>query len=76
MLATSVTPSRNNSKSRLERLAQFFREHPHPWYDGARELATIGGKYAWRSRISHLRRSPYGYPKTRRVKTPIPISGG
>ena len=48
------------SKSRIELLAQFFRDRPHQWYDG-RDLARIGGAYAWRSRISDLRRSPYGY---------------
>ena len=69
MLTTSVAPS----KSRLERLAQFFRERPYQWFDGAHELATIGGKYAWRSRISDLRRSPYGYQidnRQRSVKRP------
>jgi hypothetical protein len=53
--------ARGKPNSRIARLAQFFREHPHQWFDGARELATIGGKYPWRSRISDLRRSPYGY---------------
>ena len=75
MSNTSVAPPRNNSKSRLERLAQFFREHPHQRYDGARELATIGGRYAWRSRISDLRRSPYGYQIDNRQRAMKRIDG-
>jgi hypothetical protein len=40
------------------RLAQFFRAHAGEWLDG-RRLATIAGCYAWRSRVSDLRRAPY-----------------
>lgn len=38
-------------------LAQFFRARPLVWIDG-REL-EIAGRYAWRTRISDLRRVPY-----------------
>ena len=37
-----------------DRLAQFFRERPSQWIDG-RQLGTIAGAYAWRSRCSDLR---------------------
>ncbi len=40
------------------RLASFFRARPGVWTDG-RELATIAGAYAWRSRVSDLRRGPF-----------------
>ena len=41
-----------------DRLAVFFRAHPGVWIDG-RELAEVAGAYAWRSRVSDLRRAPY-----------------
>jgi hypothetical protein len=44
--------------SRLERLASLFRRSPGLWFDG-RELATVGGAYAWRTRVSELRRGPF-----------------
>lgn len=40
------------------RLAEFFRERPSVWVDGA-VLAAVAGKYAWRSRVSEIRRAPY-----------------
>jgi hypothetical protein len=42
----------------VARLAQYFLERPARWIDG-RELATIAGAYAWRTRLSELRRPPY-----------------
>jgi hypothetical protein len=39
-------------------LAAFFRAHPNEWIDG-QALARIAGAYAWRSRVSDLRRPPY-----------------
>jgi hypothetical protein len=44
--------------SRTERLAEFFRARPGNWIDG-RELANVAGTYAWRTRISDLRRAPF-----------------
>jgi hypothetical protein len=44
--------------TRAERLAAFFRERPGCWIDG-RRLGAIGGCYAWRSRVSDLRRAPF-----------------
>jgi hypothetical protein len=44
--------------SRVALLAQFFRAHPNTWIDG-RELALVAGAYAWRSRVSDLRKPPF-----------------
>ena len=44
--------------SLVERLAAYFRERPSRWIDGA-ELASIAGRYAWRTRASDLRRPPF-----------------
>ena len=45
-------------ETRVVRLARFFERHPNQWIDG-RTLAPIAGTYAWRTRISDLRRAPY-----------------
>ena len=42
-------------QTRAGRLAAFFRERPGVWVDG-RELEKVGGRYAWRSRVSDARR--------------------
>ena len=44
--------------SRATRLSDLFRRSPGEWFDG-RELAEVGGVYAWRTRVSELRRSPF-----------------
>jgi hypothetical protein len=44
--------------TRAHRLAMFFHERPNRWIDG-RMLAPIAGSYAWRTRISDLRRAPF-----------------
>lgn len=36
------------------RLAAYFKSRPNVWVDG-RDLATVAGAYAWRSRCSELR---------------------
>ena len=41
--------------TRVEALAQFFRQRPNEWIDG-RTLSHIAGAYAWRTRVSELRR--------------------
>jgi len=54
------------------RLAEYFRGRPNVWVDG-RELADVAGAYAWRSRISDLRRLPHLLTienRQRRVRTP------
>lgn len=38
-----------------DKLEQFFRARPNTWIDG-RQLETVAGAYAWRSRVSDLRR--------------------
>lgn len=43
----------------IEQLARFFRDRPHHWVDGER-LEKVAGKYAWRTRVSDLRRPPFG----------------
>jgi hypothetical protein len=40
------------------RLAAFFNARPGEWIDGM-ELGRIAGSYAWRTRVSDLRRPPY-----------------
>jgi hypothetical protein len=44
--------------TRVSALAEFFRDRPLVWIDGA-DLGMIAGRYAWRSRISDLRHGPY-----------------
>lgn len=38
-----------------DRVAEYFRDRPGQWVDG-RTLETIGGVYAWRTRLSECRR--------------------
>lgn len=40
------------------RLAKYLIEHRGEWIDGL-TLARIGGAYAWRSRLSEIRRAPW-----------------
>ncbi len=44
--------------TRVDRLAQFFRNRPGEWIDG-RAIADVAGAYAWRTRVSDLRRGPH-----------------
>jgi hypothetical protein len=41
-----------------EHLAAYFQARPNLWIDGM-ELATVAGRYAWRARISDVRRPPF-----------------
>ena len=41
--------------SLADRLESEFKRNPGVWYDGL-YLAAIGGAYAWRSRVSDLRK--------------------
>ena len=52
----------------IARLAQFVRQRPFVWIDG-RELALVGGAYAWRTRISELRRAPFHMTIENRQRT-------
>jgi hypothetical protein len=44
--------------SLCERLAAYFRERPGQWIDG-HALLDIGGTFAFRTRLSELRRPPF-----------------
>lgn len=44
--------------TRVAALARFFEGRPNVWIDG-RELALVAGAYAWRTRLSDLRRPPF-----------------
>jgi hypothetical protein len=37
-----------------DRVAEYFKARPHLWIDGL-AVGDIGGRYAWRSRISNCR---------------------
>jgi len=41
--------------TRVDLVVALFRAHPGEWLDG-RELAHVGGAYAWRTRVSDARR--------------------
>ena len=41
-----------------EQLAHYFVAHPLTWIDGVK-LEQIAGRYAWRSRVSDLRKPPF-----------------
>lgn len=72
LFSPRVPPARAAERSLIDRLAAFFRSHPDVWIDG-RELALEGGSYAWRTRVSNLRRPPYGMVienRQRRVHRP------
>jgi hypothetical protein len=58
--------------TRAQALAAYFREHPGQWLDG-RDLATVAGNYAWRTRISDLRKPPFRMPIENRQRR---LSGG
>ncbi len=45
----------SKAPSLVEKLAQLFRANPERWIDGM-QLADIAGRYAWRSRVSDLRK--------------------
>lgn len=44
--------------SLADRLADYFRQRPGVWVN-AFELFEVAGSFAWRSRISDLRRAPF-----------------
>jgi hypothetical protein len=50
-----------------DRLAAFLKAQPNRWVDG-RTIATIAGYYAWRSRVSDLRRPPYSLNIVNRLR--------
>jgi len=57
----------SDSATYTERVRDTFLARPGEWIDGL-ELERIGGRYAWRSRISDVRRY-YGLTIENRVQT-------
>ena len=54
--STIVTPGADvPARTRTARVAAYFRARPGQWLDG-RILASVGGTYAWRSRVSDASR--------------------
>lgn len=43
-----------NQHTFTDAIADYFKARPNQWIDG-NELATVGGCYAWRSRVSNAR---------------------
>jgi hypothetical protein len=43
------------SASLNDKLEAYFRSRPNEWIDG-RELARVAGSYAWRTRVSDIRK--------------------
>jgi len=54
----ATTRSTFGEPSLCDRLAAYFKARAGQWLDG-RDLAMVAGAYAWRSRVSDLRRAPY-----------------
>ena len=62
----------NDSMSLAARLSRYFDDRPDRWINGL-ELARVAGSYAWRTRVSNLRRAPYHkhiQNRVRRVRRP------
>jgi hypothetical protein len=55
-----------------QRLAEYFAAHPDVWVDG-RQLSKVAGFYAYRTRISEIRRR--GMDIENRVRTVTTASG-
>lgn len=53
-----AAPCMRRRVSLAARLAAYFQHRPGVWIDG-RELAAVAGLYAWRTRLSELRRDPF-----------------
>ena len=51
-------PAALSGSSLCAKLARYFEARAGQWIDG-RELATVAGAYAWRSRTSDLRKAPW-----------------
>jgi hypothetical protein len=60
-------PSVPSGDGCCQRLAALFLRHPGAWLDG-RQLATVAGAYAWRTRASELRKPPYNMRIDNRVR--------
>lgn len=67
LFATQARGSEPAGESFCDRLAHYFRQRPGEWISG-RELSQIGGFFAWRTRVSELRRAPYFMDIDNRVR--------
>jgi hypothetical protein len=45
-------------QSFAEQLAAYFKARPNVWVDGF-DLAMVAGGYAWRTRVSDIRKPPF-----------------
>jgi hypothetical protein len=54
----AADPWADPSPSLAAKLADFFTRRPNVWVDG-KTLSLIAGGYAWRTRVSDLRRPPF-----------------
>ena len=52
------TTSHTRTQTLCAKVARLLRSRPGEWIDG-REIAEHGGRYAWRTRLSDLRREPW-----------------
>jgi hypothetical protein len=52
--------------SLTDRIVAYFLSHQNVWIDGA-ELALIGGRYAWRTRVSDARQRGYAIENRKRT---------
>lgn len=61
--------------TRVDALAALFTAKPNTWIDG-RELSQHAGCYAWRTRISDLRRPPFNWRIVNRQRRVRRTDGG
>jgi hypothetical protein len=66
-LFTPTPPVAPRPKSRVELVKALFEARPDEWID-ANELMQVGGRFAWRTRVSDCRRR-YGMQITNREIT-------
>jgi hypothetical protein len=69
------TPGGTPPASRTAQLAAYLEARPGQWIDG-RILARVAGAYAWRTRVSELRRAPYLLTVENRQRTIRTVDGG
>jgi hypothetical protein len=55
------------TKTHNQLLAEFFKARPGQWIDG-KALERVAGGYAWRTRVSNLRRQPFGMVIENRIR--------
>ena len=67
MTQTAIDFDAPDTRTFTGRVAEYFKARPGQWIDG-RQLETIGGRYAWRSRVSDCRRD-FGMVIANRVRT-------